>query len=329
MKDLNCSVNLKKRLKGLFYILSLSMLALSLNACFVKTSIPTTEVRIEPIRQLSKDEYFLKLGYIFDEKNQKYVNKDWGKIQKKELEREKLIQHGFEDETLQDLDNDSNYKIIKDKYIVYLRSVNAGPGSYWHTNLIRLKEKDYEIVFSGERNSRYAVSDDEKYILICDDQKKFKIFDTDEDLKELKEFEHIKCNYAFLSFDNRYLIVTNYEDNLQIYDFKTQELIYDNPSIYGLYGDSMWVYAKKNKQEISKDYILFTDGLPQRFLIKEMNKGFIDFDAIKNRIVDIADISFENNEAQILLKYCDMDKIKEDIEYYYLAKLVPINKNKK
>lgn len=310
-------------------ILTLLILTLSFNACFVKTSIPTTEVRIEPIRQLSGQEYHAMSGYLYS-KSKEYEKKQ-EEIQK-QLKFKKFFLKQHKLETIFDYDA---YDIVKEKYIVGNKTWRIGKDLVTNINLIGLKKDDYKTIFSSNSFSPYFISDDEKYILICQDRKKLKIFDTDEDLKEAKEWEYIKCDSTFLSFDNRYL-VANYKGGSRIYDFKTQELIYNNPNkeqnLVFTTSDLSLVFETTGYPDM-KDYgyILFNNKYPQRFVVKEIDKNFIDFHAIqdknRNARIYIHKVDFENNIVEILFAYFDKLSIKHTPGYYYLAKLVPIEKD--
>ncbi|OBV29490.1 hypothetical protein BKN38_05940 [Helicobacter sp. CLO-3] len=295
MKDLNLRVlnygiNLKKKLRALLYVFGLSLriltlfvLALSLNACpfyppgrkvyseipspkppsftliqtnnTIQTNIPTIEVKFQPIKQLTKQEYN---NIFYKQKSEYYLSK---------------------------------------------------ASSPHFTNL---------------------ASTNKEYVVYCNNER-LQILDADNDLRELQEYSHIKCSdyggaafsfSASLSPNNKYLIV-NYNDSSQIYDFKTQELIYNNPNarifIVDIFLDNEIILAGNN------DWIVFTNEFSQRFAVKEIDKDFINLN--EEEKIYIFSAFFKDGNIYILFRHSNIST-ENDPAYYYLAKLVPINKNK-
>ena len=83
-------------------------------------------------------------------------------------------------------------------------------------------------VYNHHHDKVFNISYDKQYLGICD-RGKLHIFDLNNNLYEFEHYKDKKCTEVYFSLDNKYLIVNN-KNQGQIYDFKTGNLVYNNPN---------------------------------------------------------------------------------------------------
>ena len=83
-------------------------------------------------------------------------------------------------------------------------------------------------VYNDNEAAAFNISYDKQYLGICD-RGKLHIFDLNNNLYEFEHYKDKKCTEVYFSLDNKYLIVNN-KNQGQIYDFKTGNLVYNNPN---------------------------------------------------------------------------------------------------
>ncbi|RDU61541.1 hypothetical protein CQA53_09975 [Helicobacter didelphidarum] len=166
-----------------------------------------------------------------------------------------------------------------------------------------IKDKTNDTIWASYgKEAKFNVSYDKRYLGICDDKRKLHIFDIENNLYELEHYKDKKCRDVYFSLDNKYLILNN-KNQGQIYDFKTANLVYDNPnnSIYVniLCGTHCW------------DYNIAMSNLILGYV--ETDNEIILLDEERRIIVDLGDES-KNTDFSVIKK--DKGSIYILVTYY-------------
>ena len=103
------------------------------------------------------------------------------------------------------------------------------------TTIIKNKANNTIIhtFYNDNGDAAFSVSYDKQYLGICD-RGKLRIFDLNNNLYELEHYKDKKCTEVYFSLNDKYLIVNN-KNQGQVYDFKTGNLVYNNPNNFFLY----------------------------------------------------------------------------------------------
>lgn len=123
-------------------------------------------------------------------------------------------------------------QILKEKGLIYYKRYSP----YFQVNQYEITDNNEIVMIKNKINNTYLsydryvedfkVSYDGHYLGVCD-KGRLHIFDLDKDLYEIEYYKNKKCTKVNFSLDSKYLIINNNNQG-QIYDFKSGNLVYDN-----------------------------------------------------------------------------------------------------